>query len=138
MPLASGPDRFPCFIRNSVPCVYQFTEAGAQVLRRVENAAGGTHGHWLFSVENQERLRSKIGGTDSFIQSIFDAWDTNGDGVLSLEEIATGLRQLMGSEDIAISFVAAKILEAIDMDGSSTLTPEEFQKVTTYCRLLVS
>jgi Ca2+-binding EF-hand superfamily protein len=92
----------------------------------LENAAGGTRGHWLFSYENQERLRNKIGVTSSFIQSIFDAWDLNGDGVLSLEEIQTGLRQIMGGEDIVISFVAAKILEEIDKDGSATLSPSEF------------
>lgn len=95
---------------------------------RLENAAGGTHGHWLFSMENHERLRSKIGGSGSFIQSIFDAWDTNGDGVLSLEEIAAGLRQVMGGEDIAVSFMAAKILEEIDEDGNDCLTPDEFQQ----------
>lgn len=114
-------------IPNSVPCVYRFCKAGSNVLPKQQNAAGGTHGHWLFSLENQERLRKKIGGTGSFIQSIFDAWDTNGDGVLSLEEIENGLREIMGGEDIAIQFVAAKILEQIDMDGSSTLSPKEFQ-----------
>lgn len=115
-------------IPNSVPCVYRFSQDGTSSLPQLTNAAGGTRGHWLFSLENQERLRSKIGGTGSFLQSIFDAWDTNGDGVLSLEEIEIGLRQIMGGEDIAISFIAAKILEEIDMDGSAYLEPEEFQK----------
>ncbi|CAB9517591.1 3-bisphosphoglycerate-dependent phosphoglycerate mutase [Seminavis robusta] len=116
-------------IPNSVPCVYRFCgERGTPVSTRLENAAGGTHGHWLFSYQNQERLRSKVGGTGVFLQSVFDAWDTNGDGVLSLQEIEAGLRQIMGGEDIAVSFIAAKILEEIDMDGSATLSPEEFRE----------
>lgn len=118
-------------IPNSVPCIYRFNEDGTSVLPKLENSAGATRGHWLFSLENQARLRSKIGGTGSFLQSVFDAWDTNGDGVLSLEEIETGLRQIMGGEDIAITFVAAKILEEIDMDGTSSLSSEEFQKYAT-------
>ena len=125
-------------IPNSVPCVYQFNKEGVPVLPKLENAAGGTRGHWMFSVENQERLRSKIGGTDAFVHSIFDAWDTNGDGVLTLEELQTGLRQIMGGEDLAINFVAAKILEEIDRDGSATLDPGEFRKyaLTAYHKYL--
>ena len=116
-------------IPNSVPCVYRFDSEGNSVLPPLENAAGGTRGHWLFSVENMERLKDKIGGTGSFLQSVFDAWDTNGDGELSKEEIKAGLRQIMGGEDIAISFAAAKILEEIAIDeGAATLKPEEFQR----------
>lgn len=113
-------------IPNGVPCVYQFSKDGATVLPRLENDFGGTRGHWLFSVENQRRLRNKIGGTSSFFQSIFDAWDVNGDGVLTREEIVTGLRQLMGGDDIAVRFIAAKLLERIDMEGSATLDPQQF------------
>jgi Histidine phosphatase superfamily (branch 1)/EF-hand domain len=115
-------------IPNSVPCIYRFCEAGNHALPLLENAAGGTRGHWLFSYENQERLRNKIGVTGSFMQSIFDAWDLNGDGALSLEEIQTGLRQIMGGEDVVISFTAAKILEEISKDGSATVSSEEFRE----------
>ena len=47
---------------------------------------------------------------------------------MSAEEIQNGLRQIMGGPDTTISFVAAKILEDIDMDGSLTLEPDDFLK----------
>lgn len=117
-------------IPNSVPCVYRFCEDGTPVLPKLQNMAGGTRGHWLFSAENQDRLREEIGGTGSFVQSIFDAWDTNGDGVLSLEEIQAGLRQVRRGEknNLAMNFIAGKILQEIDADGSTTLASEEFQE----------
>jgi len=116
-------------IPNSVPCMYRFDSEGNSVLPPVENAAGRTRGYWLFSNENRERLRDKIGGTESFFRSVFDAWDTNGDGELCKEEVKAGLQWIMGDADITIRFAAAKILEEIrfDEDGA-TLKPDEFQE----------
>jgi hypothetical protein len=105
-----------------------FDKERKPALPLLENSAGGTRGHWLLSVNNIQRLRSKIGGTSSFIQSIFDAWDTNGDGVLSREEIKTGLSQLMRSSDIPVRFIAAKIMEEVDMDTIAVVNPDEFHE----------
>jgi hypothetical protein len=111
-----------------VPCLYYLDTTGTAVSPVLDSAAGGTQGHWLFSSENHERLRDKIGGSSgSFVHAIFEAWDTNGDGVLSREEIGHGLRDLMSDDNVALGAIAAKILEEIDTDGSNTLDLREFE-----------
>jgi 2,3-bisphosphoglycerate-dependent phosphoglycerate mutase len=122
-------DKIPhIHIPNSVPCLYYLDTTGTAVSPVLDSAAGGTHGHWLFSSENHERLRDKIGGSSgSFVHAIFEAWDTNGDGVLSREEIGHGLRDLMSDDNVALGAIAAKILEEIDTDGSNTLDLREFE-----------
>lgn len=47
----------------------------------------------------------------------FEAWDTNGDGVPSRDEIEVNLRAFVGGKDMATSAVARKILKEIDGDG---------------------
>lgn len=47
--------------------------------------------------------------------------------MLSLEEIQARLWQMMRGDDVAIRFVAAKVLEGIDRDGSATLSPAQFR-----------
>jgi len=81
---------------------------------------------WIFSSENHQRLRFKIGGSSSFLRSIFEAWDLNGDQELDRNEIEIGLKQLVGTDDIAVSALAGKILEAIDKDASHTISVDEF------------
>lgn len=114
-------------IPNSVPCVYKLNTSGASVSPLLGSAAGGSYGQWLFSAENHSRLQSTIGGSGSYIGAIFEAWDLNGDGELSLEEIQIGLRGLKGDDDVAVNALAAKLLEEIDKDGSDSLDFEEFQ-----------
>lgn len=115
-------------IPNSVPCLYKIDPASGEVVSPLlDSAAGGSRGQWIFSSENHERLRGKIGGSGSFSRSIFDAWDLNGDGELDRREIEIGLKDLMGGEDIAASALAGKILEEIDQDDSQTLDWEEFE-----------
>jgi len=114
-------------IPNSVPCVYRFDKSGKVVSPMLDSAAGGSRGQWLFSPENHARLKGKIGGSGSFTRSLFEAWDTNGDGVLSIDEIEAGLRSFVGGEDVATSAIAGKILEEIDQDGNDTLDLEEFE-----------
>ena len=125
-------------IPNSVPCLYYIDPDTGQPVEQQQQMAsspsrmserltsfsamndgngGGfstSRGHWMFSSENYERLRDKIGGhSGGFIQAIFEAWDANGDGVLSKEELCDGLSSLKGDDDIAIAAVAGKIWEEI-------------------------
>lgn len=115
-------------IPNSVPCVYDIDPNTGQAMAPVlDSAAGGSRGRWIFSPENHKRLRGKVGGSSGFIHSIFESWDLNGDGVLSFEEIERGLKGLMAGDDIAISALAGKFLEEMDVDNSRTLDKEEFE-----------
>jgi 2,3-bisphosphoglycerate-dependent phosphoglycerate mutase len=115
-------------IANSVPCVYQLEttihENGRidhEVVSPISSSkAGGSRAQWMFSKENYERLQGKLGSSESFARSIFDAWDTNGDGVLSREEIHNGLEELIDEgehEDIAIAAIAGKVWEEIRLDS---------------------
>mmetsp|Transcript_29904 Transcript_29904/g.54250 ORF Transcript_29904/g.54250 Transcript_29904/m.54250 type:complete len:365 (-) Transcript_29904:88-1182(-) len=115
-------------IPNSVPCIYHFDPNDGQVVSPIlDSAAGGSRGGWLFSPENHKRLRGKIGGSGGFIRCIFEAWDLNKDGVLSLQEVEKGLKDLMGGDDIVVSALAGQILQEVDIDGSQTLDLEEFE-----------
>ena len=97
----------------------------------LDSAAGGTRGQWMFSAENHERLRGKVGGSGGFIRSIFEGWDLNGNGILSLDEIQKGLKELIGGDDIAISALAGKFLEEMDGDDSQTVDLDEFETHAT-------
>lgn len=122
-------DKIPhIHIPNSVPCVYKIDPASGEVVSPLlDTAAGGSRGQWIFSSENHERLRGMIGGTGSFLRSIFNAWDLNADMKLDRKEIEIGLRKFIGKEDIAVSAIAGKILETIDKDASQTIDLEEFE-----------
>jgi 2,3-bisphosphoglycerate-dependent phosphoglycerate mutase len=117
-------------IPNSVPCIYQLNATtGRAISPLLDSRAGGTRGQWLFSAENYSRLKQKIGASSSFVRSIFEAWDTNGDGLLSRHEIGDGLRKIIKDsldDDVALAGLAAKILEQVDMNGSGTLDVQEF------------
>jgi 2,3-bisphosphoglycerate-dependent phosphoglycerate mutase len=119
-------------IPNSVPCIYQLNAATGRAISPVlDSQAGGTHGQWLFSAENYSRLKQKIGATSgSFVRSIFEAWDTDRDGLLSRHEICDGLREIQiyneATGDAALAALAAKILEQVDVNGSDTLDLQEF------------
>ena len=108
-------------IPNSVPCVYQINNQGEQGNHRTVVSASTVRasqlycrGQWMFSAENYERLAKKIGGSESFARSIFQAWDGNGDGVLSRPEIEMGLAQFRnGTRDVAIRAIAGKLWEEV-------------------------
>lgn len=116
-------------IPNGVPCVYLLDPLDGlkPILPSLRTDAGGSGGRWLFSAENSERLRDRIGGTRSFARAVFEAWDANGDGELSVDEVGDGLRDIMGADDTSIAAIASKILEEIDQDGSETLDLLEFE-----------
>ena len=73
----------------------------------------------MFSAENSKRLHDKIGTTGAFGRSIFDAWDVNGDGRLSRDELGEGLRELFGSDNPTIGAVACKAWEEMLRDTSN-------------------
>ena len=96
----------------------------------------------MFSVKNQERLNEKIGLGSSFARAIFEAWDLDGDGELTREEMRIGLKELiaddendvtlaadelMGGDRDAVAAIADKILIEVDNDHSGTLSMEEFE-----------
>mmetsp|Transcript_272 Transcript_272/g.647 ORF Transcript_272/g.647 Transcript_272/m.647 type:complete len:355 (-) Transcript_272:29-1093(-) len=119
-------------IPNSVPFVFHIDPDGGQAVSpMLDSAAGGTRGQWMFSAENHERLRGKVGGSGGFIRSIFEGWDLNGNGILSLDEIQKGLKELIGGDDIAISALAGKFLEEMDGDDSQTVDLDEFETHAT-------
>lgn len=124
-----SPERVPnIHVPNSVPCVYEIDPTSGEVVSPLSDTpAGSSRGRWMFSAENHERLRGKIGGSGSFTRSIFEAWDLNGDGELDRGEIQLGLKDLVGGNDVAVSALAGKILEEIDKDGSQTLDLDEFE-----------
>ena len=114
--------------------MYRFNN-GNVVSPMLKSAAGGSRGLWIFSPENHKRLRAKIGGTHGFIRSIFERWDLNGDGRLTFHEIETGLKELMGSDDVTTSALAGKFLEEMDVDDSRSLDLNEFETRSVYaCR----
>lgn len=112
-------------IPNSVPCLYHFNVDG-EVISSLP--PGSNRGEWLFSVENRVRLRRKMGGSGAFARAIFAAWDLNGDGILTKEELTAGLTELKGEADISVAAIAGKILEEVDHDGSQTLDLHEFEQ----------
>jgi broad specificity phosphatase PhoE len=121
-------------IPNSVPCIYQLDPVTGRAISPLvlDSHAGGTRGQWLFSAENYTRLKDKIGGTSgSFVRSIFEAWDTDRDGLLSYHEVCSGLREIMNdneSDDRALAALAAKIMEQVDVNGSETIDLHEFDE----------
>lgn len=118
------PDDVPhIHIPNSVPCIYRIdSETGMSLYPdgKTTSSLNGTttttasKGHWLLNEENQHRLAEKLGMTsESFARSVFDAWDVNGDGVLSKEELATGLFTWKNAQDRALSTLAGKLFEEV-------------------------
>lgn len=78
---------------------------------------------------NRERLVQKLGGnSDSFARSLFNAWDKNGDGVLSREEIKVGLYSWKDN-DPSMSAVVGKVWEELNKgDDEGPVTLEKFRR----------
>ena len=146
-------------IANSVPCIYQIETtihddamtATHEIVSPVSNSkAGASRGQWLFSKENYRRLQHKLGTSESFARSIFDAWDQNGDGRLSRHEVHSGLEELILMDDacapvgrhendhdeqgnetnhhhhnIAIATIAGKVWEEIRMEEEENNLEEQ-------------
>jgi hypothetical protein len=118
-------------IPNSVPCIYRIDlETGTAVHTDPVQIEDSSRGHWLLSEANQKRLVKKLGGSsESFARSIFNAWDTNSDGMLSKDEIKRGLYS-WNDDDHAGSALVGKLWEELNKidDGSGPITLEKFQR----------
>lgn len=117
-------------IANSVPCVYHIDlRSGKAVDMGDCRTEYSSKGHWLLSEANQERLVKKLGGSsESFARSIFHAWDTDSDGVLTKEEIKKGL-YTWKNDDQALSTLVGKLWEELNnIDDSGPITLEKFQR----------
>jgi hypothetical protein len=101
-------------IPNSVPCVYHIDPRTGSAIHEVADTPGSSKGHWLLNMENRERLAQNLGGSsESFARSVFDAWDANGDGILSKEELTNGLFMWKNSDDRALGALAGKLWEEV-------------------------
>jgi hypothetical protein len=107
-------------IPNSVPCIYHIDPQTGTAIHNDNNNSSTSmmmsrsKGHWLLNAENQQRLVDKLGGnSEIFARSVFDAWDANGDGILTKEELTNGLFMWKSAEDHAMSALVGKLWEEV-------------------------
>lgn len=101
-------------IPNSVPLVYKIDPHTGKAVEEDSLKSYKSKGNWLLSFENQERLVDKVGiDSESFARSVFSAWDANGDGYLSKEELGDLLFRWKKDTNPAINALAGKILEEV-------------------------
>lgn len=99
-------------VANSVPLVYQIDPTTGTAVATNESPWSKSKGHWILSADNQERLLDKLGSdSEAFARSVFAAWDVNGDGTLSKEELANGLSTWKRDPNPAINALTGKIFE---------------------------
>lgn len=101
-------------IPNSVPCVYRIDTHTGRAIQQDTSPLSRSKGYWMLSTENQERLVEKLGcNSEAFARSTFDAWDVDGNGVLSMGELLDGLAAWKRDTNPAIDALAGKIWEEV-------------------------
>ena len=101
-------------IPNSVPFIYKIDPRTGKAVQQDSSPLSKSKGNWLLSAENQERLIDKLGvDSESFARSLFAAWDVDGDGYLSKQELANLLFSWKSDTNPAINALAGKILEEV-------------------------
>lgn len=101
-------------IPNSVPLVYKIDPHTGRAVDHYSSVTSNSKGNWLLSAENQERLVDKLGiDSESFARSLFSAWDIDGDGYLSREELGEALFNWKKDSNPAINALAGKMLEEV-------------------------
>ena len=119
-------------VPNSVPILYKFNRATRQpVSNKLQAAAGGSHARWLVSAENHRCVRQALQPGGMLTRAIFDALDTDGDRILTAEEIRYGLRQF--AEDMHLDCVVLALSKKIaqEMAPHESIAPEEFERRVT-------
>jgi 2,3-bisphosphoglycerate-dependent phosphoglycerate mutase len=102
------------YVPNSVPCLYKIDPNTGTALQQDTSPLSRSKGVYLLSAENQSRLIEKLGeNSASFARSVFSAWDSNEDGVLSKEEILGGLFAWKHDENPAIKALSGKIMQEV-------------------------
>jgi len=116
-------------IPNSVPFKYKIDPRTGKAVQQDSSPLSKSKGNWLLSAENQERLIDKLGvDSESFARSLFAAWDVDGDGYLSKQELANLLFSWKSDTNPAINALAGKILEELKADKvTDVITLERFQ-----------
>ncbi|KAG7353130.1 2,3-bisphosphoglycerate-independent phosphoglycerate mutase [Nitzschia inconspicua] len=99
-------------VPNSVPCLYKIDPKTGKAIRQDFSPLSKSKGVWILSAENLERLVEKLGGnSEAFARSVFSAWDSNNDGVLTKEEIMSGLSSWQRDDNPAIKALSGKLME---------------------------
>jgi len=120
-------------VPNSVPILYKFNrETRKPVSNKLQAAAGGSHARWLVSAENHRAVRKALQDGGLLTRAIFDAFDSDGDRMLTAEEIRFGLREFAKEEeqhmhqiDCVVLALAKKI--GREMSPRETISLEDFE-----------
>lgn len=121
-------------VPNSVPILYHFDlETRRPVAERLQSAHGGSHARWMLSAENHHHIRDAISTGGTLTRALFDAIDTNRDGVLSRAEVERGVREFMEADsgppvDCIVVGMAKSI--ALEMSDGCSITFDEFERRT--------
>ena len=116
-------------IPNSVPLVYKIDPHTGKAVDAHSPASSNSKGNWLLSEENKDRLVEKLGiDSESFARSLFSAWDVDGDGYLSREELGEALFNWKKDSNPAINALAGKMLEEVRISRIRNII-----QTNTYC-----
>lgn len=115
-------------VPNSVPILYRFDEETQQLASHKLGAkdAPDSHARWLLSSRNLERLRGAVQPGGQLTRALFDALDEDGNRHLTVDEIKTGVKRLLG-DDVVVAGVVKNIVRGLDLNGDETISIEEFE-----------
>ena len=129
-------------VPNSVPIIYRFDRSTRRLFStKLQGAAGGSHARWLLSPENHLSIRQAIQPGGILTRAVFDAWDVDGKGELTVAEMENGIQAMLADDvehppSCAVIAVAKKIVREIsaacladaEEGGDGTVTLAEFEQ----------